>query len=418
MFCTGGCGKATGARGERLTLRYMAWGNPEQIQVERQICAEFERLHPHLHIHLFMVPGNAYADKLQLMLASRTAPDVMRVDHYIFPALVRKDYFLPLDPFIAAEPRGFIDDFLPISLDEGRWEGRIYGLNVLFGGILIYYNRGLLQGAGVPDPFQLYRRGHWTWDRFVEMAKELTKRVNGRTTQFGTNHVAFPLFASVIWNHGGEMMDAGMTRLVMAEDEGAIDGIQQYADLRWKHRCAPSPAENALSAFSFESGKIALAWGWAGETPRYRRNIRKFDWDICPTPGGPAGHSTLVKGNQLVINRETKQAADAWEFVKYVTGPEAERRVCADLRRAVPARRSVMDAPGYLRSSQPPIQAEVFLETIRRGRALPIDWRYQEWSQHFWSAMEPLFNVNEKDARTTLVEACVQANRVLAGEDG
>lgn len=417
-FCTGGCRERTGARDGRTTLRYMAWGNPEQIQVERQICTEFERLHPHLHIHLFMVPGTAYADKLQLMLASRTAPDVMRVDHCDFPALVRKEYFLPLDPFIAAELPGFIEDFLPLSLDEGRWEGRLYGLNTLFGGILIYYNRSLLQVAGVPDPYQLYRRGLWTWDRFVEMAVALTHRQNGRTLQFGTSHLVFPQFASVIWNHGGRIMDAAMTRVVMAEDEGAIQGIQHCADLRWKHRCAPTPADNALSPFTFESGKLALNWGWAGASPRYRRNIRKFDWDICPTPSGPAGHHTLAKGNQLVINRGTEHAAEAWKFVKYMTGPDAEMLLCTHERRAIPTRRSVMTDPEYLRNDRPPYQTDVFLETIRRGRILPIDWRYQEWSMHFWSAMEPLFNVNEKDARTTLAEACAVANRVLAGDHG
>src|SRR2546421_9474835 len=92
----GGCGdrRADG----RVTIRYMAWGNPEQLGVERQIIQEFEKSHPRIHVHLFMVPGTSYVDKLQLMLASRTAPDVMRTDHYYFASLARKDYFLPLEP--------------------------------------------------------------------------------------------------------------------------------------------------------------------------------------------------------------------------------------------------------------------------------------------------------------------------------
>lgn len=417
-FCTGGCSGSTADRDRRLTIRYMAWGNPEQIQVERRICAEFERLNPEIHIHLFMVPGQAYADKLQLMLASRTAPDVMRVDHYYFPALVRKGYFHPLDPFLAAEPQGFIDDFLPISIDEGRWRDKIYGLNVLWGGIMIYYNKALFRAAGLPDPYRLYRRGQWNWERFVECAVALTRREGGRFVQFGTNHVLFPQYASVIWNHGGEMMDPAMTRLVMAEDPGAILGIQRYADLRWEHRCAPTPADNALSAFTFESGKIGMLWGWAGESPRLRRNIRTFEWDICPTPGGPAGHHTLAKGNQLVINRETKHSEEAWKFVKYMTGPEAEMLICGRLRRAVPTRLSVLRDPAYLKADQAPYQTEVFPETIERGRILPIDWRYQEWVTHFNAGIETLFNVNERDARTALADACSRANAVLADEDG
>ncbi len=417
-FCSGGCGGAATNRDGRLTLRYMAWGGPEQIRVERRICAAFEELHPEIHVHLFMVPGQAYADKLQLMLASRTAPDVMRVDQYFFPALARKEYFLSLDPFIAAEPLDFLEDFHPIAREEGRWQGRVYGLNVLWGGIMIYYNQGLFRAAGLPDPYRLFLQDRWTWEQFVECAVALTRKVGGRVVQFGTNHVLFPLYASVIWNHGGEVMDPDMTRLVMAEDPGAVLGFQRYADLRWKHQCAPSPAENALSPFAFESGRTGMVWGWAGETPRYRRSIRDFPWDICPTPAGPTGHHTLVKGNQLVINRETRYPEAAWKFLKYMTSPDAERLLCTRLRRSVPTRLSVLRDPAYLKTDQPPFQTEVFLETSERGRVFPIDWRYQEWVEQFNTGMEPLFAMNERDARSALTDACARANAVLAGEDG
>src|SRR4051812_45407307 len=153
----GGCGDRDPLG--RTTIRYMAWGNPEQIGVERQIIQEFEKSHPTIHVHLFMVPGTSYTDKLQLMLASRTAPDVMRADHYYFASLARKDYFLPLEPLVAREPPGFLDDFTPLAVEEGRWQGRLYGLNVLFGPMMIYYNQDLFEKTGVPDPYEQDLKG-------------------------------------------------------------------------------------------------------------------------------------------------------------------------------------------------------------------------------------------------------------------
>jgi multiple sugar transport system substrate-binding protein len=397
----------------------MAWGNPEQLQVERQIAAEFEKLHPELRVHLFMVPGSAYADKLQLMLASRTAPDVMRVDHYNFPALVRKNYFRSLQPFVAAEPPAFLSDFTPLALEEGQWQGELYGMNVLFGAVMLYYNQDMFRAAGLPDPYELDRSERWNWDAFREAAKRLTQRdPSGRALSFGTSTTNFPMFSSVIWNHGGDFFDVGAARMAMDRDAGAQSGLRAFADLRWKDRCSPTPADSALSAFSFESGKLGMHWGWAGESPRFRKNIKSFRWDIVPTPAGPMGNHTVVKGNQLCIFRESRHPEAAWEFVKFMTGPVAERMLCGKLRRAVPTRLSVQRDPEYLRAEAPPYHTDVFLTSVKRGRTLPIDWRYQEWSQVFNSELEGLLNVNERDVPTTLAAATRRVNDVLGGEEG
>jgi hypothetical protein len=58
------------------------------------------------------------------------------------------------------------------------------------------------------------------------------------------------------------------------------------------------------------------------------------------------------------------------------------------------------------------------LESVRRGRRLPIDRRYQEWSQVFNSALDALFQVNEKSAQAALADAAARANAVLDGEEG
>lgn len=420
-----GCVRSEAATSHRTTIRYMAWGNPEQLQVERQIAAEFEKRHPDIHVHLFMVPGNSYSDKLQLMLASRTAPDVMRADHYYFPALVRKDYFLPLDSFIAREPPGFPGDFTPLALEEGRWNGKLYGMNVLFGPVIIYYNQTMFRKAGIPDPYELNRHGKWDWSTFVRTAQALTKRdENGRPLQFGTmvvsttQSVNFAQFCSVIWNFGGQFMDPGMTRIVAADDPGAVRAFQEYGDLRWKYRCAPTAADSALSAFSFESGKLGMHWGWSGEAPRFRRNVKSFEWDIAPTPSGPKGNWTVVKGNQLCIYRETEHPREAWEFVKFMTGPEAEMLLCGKLRRSVPTRLSVQNDPRYLAADKPPFHTDVFLESVRRGHTLPIDRRYQEWQQVFNTDLEALIQTGRVDAGTALARAQAECNRLLQGEEG
>ncbi|MBM3458546.1 MAG: extracellular solute-binding protein [Armatimonadetes bacterium] len=67
-----------------------------------------------------------------------------------------------------------------------------------------YYNQDLFRAAGLPDPYELNRQGKWDWPAFVHAAETLTRRdAADRPQQFGTTSATFPLFSSVIWNHGG-----------------------------------------------------------------------------------------------------------------------------------------------------------------------------------------------------------------------
>src|SRR5688500_9175602 len=116
------------------------------------------------------------------------------------------------------------------------WKGRRYGMNVLFGGVQISYNKKLFADAGMTDPSVLSKQGRWDGKTFVETAQALTKREDGRAVQFGTNMVNFPLYASVIWNHGGDFLNKEMTRFTAHEDLKAIRGMQEYANLRWVYK--------------------------------------------------------------------------------------------------------------------------------------------------------------------------------------
>jgi multiple sugar transport system substrate-binding protein len=226
------------------------------------------------------------------------------------------------------------------------------------------------------------------------------------------------MYAPVIWCFGGHFMNRDRTRMTMAKDPYAVQGLQAYADLRWKHHCTPTPADNALSPFTFESGKIAMNWGWAGESPRYRANITDFDWDIAPTPFGPRDSVTVVKGNQLVIYSETRHPQESWEFVKFMTGRYAELLLDGKMRRCVPTRYSVQRDPRYLQATEPPYHTDVFLDCVRMGRTLPIDNRYMEWSQEYIAATDPLFNLGNCTALQTAQEAERRVNRVLSSEGG
>jgi multiple sugar transport system substrate-binding protein len=395
----------------------MAWGNPQQLALEQKICDMFNDEHPSIHVDLVRVPGSAYSNKMIIMLASHTAPDVMRCDHYFFPSLVKKDYFLCLEPLIAKERKFYLDDYFPIALDECKYQGKVYALNVLFGSVMMYYNKTLVKKAGLEDPFELWKKGEWTWDRFVAHAKAMTKRrPDGRFESFGAAMPEFPQYFASLYSFGGKVMDKDW-KTVTAGSGKAAEAWQFWYDLRYKQHYLPSPGEGANAVFNFESGKLGMVFDWMGMTPRYAGAIKDFEWDICPIPAGPAGSTSIVKGNQLVINRESEHPAESWEFVKHITGDKVERML-ARMRRCCPARMSVAYSDDFLKGPNPPFNTRTFTYAVESAKPLPITSRWNEWTREFRSGIENLLGGIEHDARVSAKEAEDRANKTLAVREG
>lgn len=416
------CGCGVDPNAGKVPLRYMAWGNPEQMALEQHLCEEFNQKNPDVHVSFLRVPGDEYGLKMMLMLASHTAPDVMRVDHYNFPSLVEKGYFLDLTDLANADTSFHRNDFFPQAIDECLYKGRLFGLNVLFGGVLIYYNKSMFREAGLDDPADLAKRGQWTWDRFRISAIKMTKRdADGHPTQFGFgapgSGSTFPVLACAIWGFGGDMLDPTMTHAVF-DSPGAIRAFQMIADFRWKDHSCPTQAQDANSLFTFEGGKLGMVFDFMGMTPRYRKVIHKFDWDVCPVPSGPFGNPTLCKGNQLVISAESSHPKEAWRFERFMTSETTENELYVKLRRCFPTRKAMAYSPEYLKSSLPPFNNWAFVDSVANSRPLPINDRWSEWMTAFSSEIDNLIAGRERDAGPVLRRAKIKVDKVLADEAG
>jgi len=391
----------------------MAWGNAEHLAVEQRIIDEFEKSHPDIHVKLFMVPDSSYHQKQQIMLASRTAPDVMKVEGYNFPALVRKDYFRPIDDFAKDDPTLDLDDYFDAPIKECTYNGKLYGFNIAWGGQVIYYNKTMFEKAGLLDPYELDKRGEWTWDKFLEVARKLTKKdKNGKYIQFGTT---MPHYWTVVWAFGGDYLSPDFNRCVLNTPE-AIRGLQFMKDLRWKYHVTPTPAEGMMSAFRFASGRVGMYFGWSGQTAVILGLARGFDWDIAPMPVGPAGRFTPMKGNTLAIYKESRHPREAYEFIKFVTSAKSEMFICGRLRRWITTHKSVAADPEYLKAYGPPSHTDVFLHEMEYGHKIPINEKYAQWSVELRTGLGRMWT-GELEAKEAVEWLVPRIDRALREED-
>jgi len=416
-----------------VVIRYMAWGAPQQLAVEQQIIDDFNAKMAaegrSVRVRLFMPPAGGYEQKLRMMLASGTAPDVLRADQYYFPSMAPKGYFRDLTDLAAGDPEFDPADFHPAAMRENYCNGRLYGLNVMFGPVICYFNRDLFVRAGLPDPHELWKRGEWTWDKFEECAQALTTpdgpgKVYGFLIPGGSGGVPVWAWALWVWSEGGEILSPRKDRCLLDSPQ-AIAGLTRLQALRFVKKVSPTQADAAASAFTFESGNIAMEFSWAGNAPRFRDSIRDFAWDIAPTPARVEvrdGRKVVVpyaevKGNQLVMAANCKHPAEAWEWIKFMCSPRTEMRLYGDqMRRNVPTRLSVLRSAEYLKTTRPPFNIDTIPFSLDHARELPIDYTWPRWTIEAQQFIDQLFTAPPRSPQVVMPRCAAAVNRVLADE--
>lgn len=79
FFC---CGCTT--KDERTVVQFSSWGSKSEIDILKPMLEDFERENPDIKIDFMHIPQN-YFQKLHLLFASNTAPDVIFINNLYLP---------------------------------------------------------------------------------------------------------------------------------------------------------------------------------------------------------------------------------------------------------------------------------------------------------------------------------------------
>ena len=116
-------------------------------------------------------------------------------------------------------------------------------------------------------------------------------------------------------------------------------GIQHLQDLIYTDKIMPTPDLFVQTGDAFEQGQAAMEANGSWLVPTHL--AAGIDLGIAPLPAGPAGHATSINPTGVVVAKTTNEPDAAWEFVKYLVGPEAQTQLM-QLKTAVPVDKSVL----------------------------------------------------------------------------
>jgi multiple sugar transport system permease protein len=323
-----------------VILRLSSWEGDEALKIQRQAIAEFEKAHPGIRVKIENNDYGVYFQKLLTQVASGTAPDVSMMTFEHFASFGKRHALVPLDDLCAQATDFKLSDYYPEIVRAHRYDGKLYVLprDIAPHG-LIYYNRKLFREAGIPYP-----KTSWTWDYqerpelkendFLWVMHQLTKfGKDGRPTQWGFACEPAFLARTFALSQGARFLDDDEhpTR-VLTNSPLFVQSYELADQLSFRKHWMPTLTEletvmQTDAGELFRQGKLAMVQGGIWEVPNMRRGLVPgkpgfFDWDITLMPAFKDGRRAFSTGGSgYSILAQSKHPEEAWELVKWMSGP-------------------------------------------------------------------------------------------------
>jgi len=302
---------------EQKTLTY--WGLWEPNGVLDEVIQAYQNQNPGIKIDYRVQSHKDYRERLQTAIASGNGPDIFRYHASWVPMLGTDLAVLPASVMSAAE---FKESFYPSASQMLQIDGKIVGLPMMYEGLGLYYNKDILQTAGVQPPT--------TWAELKKLASDLSvpadknARKGGNITRGGlaignTDNVDHfsDILGLLILQNGGDPAEPAFTEV--------RDALIFYSNF---------VTEDAVWDTSLPTSTVAFAKGDAAMmfAPTWRAHEVKelnpsLDFGIAPVPQLSDEHIAWANYWAEGVNEKGKAKEEAWKFLKYLTSADVMKKL-------------------------------------------------------------------------------------------
>ncbi|MGH7912291.1 MAG: ABC transporter substrate-binding protein, partial [Candidatus Dormibacteraceae bacterium] len=155
LLLVAACGSSGSSGNKTIKVAFQNYGNSIMLDWMKGIAGQFEKQYPGDKVQLVPINAseNAYYTKLDLSQKSAsTAPDIMYEDTFLINSDVASGYVKPITKYVKAWDEW--NQFYPTAQNAARGtDGEIYGVPMGTDTRALYYNKSLLQQAGVHVPW-------------------------------------------------------------------------------------------------------------------------------------------------------------------------------------------------------------------------------------------------------------------------
>jgi len=276
---------------------------------------EFMKTHPNIKVKVEGVPANSWGEFLQgieVNIAAGDIPDVADIASEGQQTFAKSGLIAPIDDYLKrdqAELKPTLDDINPRLLDALKIDGKTYGLPTVWNNMVIYYNKKVLQEAGLQPP-----KSVWTIDDFINMSEKVVANNNGgQNDKWGyvfANQYFLTLVPWMLANGGNVLTDDWTASRL--QDPNSIAAVQMLHDFVYKYKISPPIDAGIADTDLFEQNKLAFmgAGLWDVNTLKLAK-FNPDDYDVVPFPQGKTNHEVVGIGAAPIFTA-SQHKDEAW----------------------------------------------------------------------------------------------------------
>ncbi len=295
------------------------------------------------------VPGDTLIAKVLQQASSKTLPDVLMIDNPEVKQIAATGALAPLNDYGVTT-----DGYAQGIIDASTYEDKLYGLQPVTNTIAIFYNKDILDKAGVTPPT--------SWDELRSSAKVLTK---GKQYGFAFNatndYEGTWQFLPAMWTNGGNESDLKTPQVAEA--------LQLWKDLVDDGSASKSVVNWGQGdvADQFVAGNAAMMLNGPWNIPNLKKDS-KLNWGVVTFPvKTPDQKPVAPLGGEAwtvpVTGNDAKQAKAA-EYIKCLNNDKHQLQ-WAKQRFVVPTKTALASQFG---TEVPEMQAFVTQVATARSR--------------------------------------------------
>ncbi|HEX2032938.1 MAG TPA: sugar ABC transporter substrate-binding protein [Chloroflexota bacterium] len=315
-------------RREQITIDFNTWYDVVTAPIV-PLFAKFEQEH-NVKINYDINSSNRDMAKYTAWYVSGTAPDVVNGENFSWSQFYNGGNILEITDYLKRDKLDITKQY--VLMGSEIWCGKNYAMPFDADPRAVYYNKTLLQQAGVPDPWDDLK-GQWTFDDMLATMLKVTRVTGNSGTDIYGVHCGYTGMSEsngmFVWTFGGTWADFDKMRYTLDSRESLEAHNLVYDWFTNKKVVMPNSVVSELGGGEkpFTLGRAAFRIRAAASHGLISREIAgNFEYDIAPFPGRRKGQPgvTIVSGNPHTVSKTTKYPDESYEFIKFLAGPEVQ----------------------------------------------------------------------------------------------
>lgn len=374
-----------------------------------QLARAFEETHPNTQVAVSLFPSRGFGDRILTSIAAGEGPDIYY--HFWAADIATQGFLEDLTPYIEASGFDPEERWFPIGNQRAVYDGRYYGVPRDATAGVIAYNVDLFDAAGVEYP-----EAGWTIADYREKALALT---DAASDQYGVGAIVGSpgcfQWSAFSYNMGAEFVSLDGTEVEGHMDTPeAVEAFEYCLGLTADDQVtAPPGLQEQFGELVFLSGNVGMQHVSTWELAALNEQA-DFNWAVVEPPRASEDAEQLAWTDSYVyyLNADSDNKQRAWEFLEWLTGPEAGMLV-AETGVWTPALPTVWEEMGW---TEDPVLS-VFWEELNQEARVPNYLR----SQFYWDCVGSIFDdvwtryneLGERDVNAMLQELVPPAQACL-----